>query len=67
MGWTTGLVASAGATLLSPVVDQLVNGAADLAQLVQEGVIQVVRSPRDTRTEAALRVIGAASNRLLHT
>jgi cation-transporting ATPase I len=66
IGWTTGLVSSAGATLLSPLVDNVVHRVADLAVLVREGVVQVVHTPRATRAEAAMRILGAATNRTLH-
>ncbi|HEX6242206.1 MAG TPA: HAD-IC family P-type ATPase, partial [Polyangiales bacterium] len=55
LGWTTGLAASAGATLLSPLVDQVVNYTADLGLLVRDSVVQVVETPRAGRAEAAIR------------
>jgi cation-transporting ATPase I len=67
LGWTTGLVSSAGATLLSPLVDRAVNRVADFSLLVRDGLVQVVHAPGASRAEAALRVLGAASNRVLHT
>jgi cation-transporting ATPase I len=66
VAWTTGLVASAGATALSPVVDNVVDRVADLAQSLREGVVQIVSTQRASRAEAALRVLSAAQSRVLN-
>ena len=61
------VLASAGVTLLSPLVDQVVNYTADLGLLVRDGIVQVVETPRAARAEAALRALGAAGGKLLKT
>ena len=66
VAWGTGLVSSAGVTLLSPLIDSLVDRVADLSQVVRVKIEQVVQSPESGRVEAAVRALSsAAADRVL--
>jgi hypothetical protein len=64
VGWTTGIVSSAGVTLLSPVIDSLVDRVADLSHLIRVRVQQAAHAPEASGAEAAVRALASSSVRL---
>jgi magnesium-transporting ATPase (P-type) len=65
IGWSIGLASSTAVTLLSPIVDNVVDRVADLSEAVRAGVVQVVQTPEAGRAEAAIRTLAAMPARVL--
>jgi cation-transporting ATPase I len=64
VAWTTGIVSSAGVTLLSPLIDSVVDHAADLAHVLRMRVEHMTQTPEAGRAEAAVRALASSSVRL---
>jgi magnesium-transporting ATPase (P-type) len=67
LGWSIGLSSSAAVTMLSPIVDNVVDRVADLSQALRAGVVQVVQTPEAGRAEAAIRALAAMPGRVLQS
>ena len=65
VAWTTGLVSSAGVTLLSPVIDSLVDRVADLSQVVRARAEEFAYRNQGGRAETAVRALASSGVRLI--
>jgi magnesium-transporting ATPase (P-type) len=65
IGWSIGLVSSSAVTMLSPIVDNVVDRVADLSAALRAGVVQVAQTPEAGRAEAAIRALAALPTRVL--
>jgi cation-transporting ATPase I len=64
LGWTTGIVSSAGVTLLSPAIESVVDRVADLAQVLRARAEELAHRTETGRAEAAVRALASSGVRL---
>jgi cation-transporting ATPase I len=65
VAWTTGIVSSAGVTLLSPVIDSVVDRVADLSQVLRVRAEEFAYRNQTARAENAVRALASSGVRLI--